>query len=231
MQTMPDRDQLSPAERHALDQLERIDTSRFNRLSQELHKESDRAALLMGAAWLDEGLLNLLRAHLLPSTTKEDQELFEGHGPLATFSARTKVSRRLGLISADFEQAINIIRRIRNKFAHSLETPNLSASPYREWINELPLVIESSTFWDLYQEKYHSKERGPHVTVRSVIALLSILLAGSIENVKRVVPQPLLGTNFSLTRKVKSISKVRSAPKVGSDRVEGSRAPTKRGER
>jgi DNA-binding MltR family transcriptional regulator len=45
--------------------------------------------------------------------------IFEGKGPLATFSAKIEVCAGLGSVSADARHDLKVINKIRNEFAHS----------------------------------------------------------------------------------------------------------------
>jgi hypothetical protein len=60
----------------------------------EYRKESDRAAVIVGAAALDNLLHQILQAFLRPNTGARD-ELLDGDSPLGTFSARIMVSHCL----------------------------------------------------------------------------------------------------------------------------------------
>jgi len=66
----------------------------------ELNKESDRGAVLVGVAYLDELLTRLFRKKMLLSK-KLSEELLEGFGPLSGLSARTKVAYALGWIGPE----------------------------------------------------------------------------------------------------------------------------------
>ncbi|NPU93980.1 MAG: hypothetical protein HPY82_18880 [Gammaproteobacteria bacterium] len=48
-------------------------------------------------------------------------KIFDGYGPLATFSAKTDMALLLGLITERVHKDINLIRKIRNIFAHEAE--------------------------------------------------------------------------------------------------------------
>jgi DNA-binding MltR family transcriptional regulator len=100
-------------------------------LRNEFEGASDRAAALVAGAFLDEILGELLREFLV-GDPKNDKKIFEGTGPLATFSAKIDITYRLGLISAREHQMIHVIRSIRNDFAHkssgvSFENQSISA--------------------------------------------------------------------------------------------------------
>ena len=90
----------------------------YQRLQTELEKESDRGAVLVGAAMLEEALKDVLEAHLVPNPGSSDP-LFEGPtAPLQSFSAKIDLGYRLGLISDRFCRDMHVIRRIRNTVAH-----------------------------------------------------------------------------------------------------------------
>ena len=85
---------------------------------EELKRETDRGLPLVGAALIDEKLLETLQAFLIDGKSSS-KLLTEGNAPLGTFSSRIDACFALGLID-DFEyQEISLIRKIRNKFAHA----------------------------------------------------------------------------------------------------------------
>lgn len=93
------------------------DSKYFSEFLAEFQKESDRGAALVGAALLDARLERILRAHFVEG--KSAKELLEGgNAPLASFSARIKCCHALGLITSHEKNDIDLIRAIRNEFAH-----------------------------------------------------------------------------------------------------------------
>ncbi|MBN3786188.1 MltR family transcriptional regulator [Burkholderia sp. Ac-20353] len=83
----------------------------------ELQEESDRGAALVGAALLDARLERLLLAHMLPGKVTTD--LINGrNAPLGTFSARINACYALGLITISERHDLNLVRAVRNEFAH-----------------------------------------------------------------------------------------------------------------
>ena len=90
---------------------------KFFRLLPELEKESDRGSVLISCTYLDELLRQVLLAFLREH--KESARLVEGfNAPLGTFSARATAAFALGLITAREFEECQILRRIRNRFAH-----------------------------------------------------------------------------------------------------------------
>ncbi|HYE73048.1 MAG TPA: MltR family transcriptional regulator, partial [Blastocatellia bacterium] len=87
-----------------------------NRVYLELDNESDRASAVLCAAFLDHELEILLRRFM--RDIKETNELFQQMQPLSTFSSKIKFAYVLGLIKHEVYHDLNLIRRIRNDFAH-----------------------------------------------------------------------------------------------------------------
>lgn len=86
---------------------------------QEFQKESDRAAAVLGAAYLDESLRQLIAASLVDSPTEVD-DLLGPNRPLGSFSSRIRAAHCMGLISDGERDDLNRINGIRNRFAHDL---------------------------------------------------------------------------------------------------------------
>jgi len=114
----------------------------FSEFLDEFNRETERGAALAAAAFLDDILERVLAAFLIPNDS--GSALTSGfNAPLATLSARIAACHALGLISeVEFREA-QLIRKVRNEFAHkvkmSFETDGmkslcarftLSAKPY-----------------------------------------------------------------------------------------------------
>jgi DNA-binding MltR family transcriptional regulator len=86
-----------------------------------LLKESDRGCAIFGAAILHDDLEGLLRAFFRTdedSVKRAVDPLFQTYAPLATFSSRIQIAFALKLITKDLKYRLDIIRRLRNDFAH-----------------------------------------------------------------------------------------------------------------
>lgn len=93
---------------------------RSDALQREFDGASDRAAAIVAGAFLDEVLQELLQEFFVEHVSS-DKKIFQGTGPLATFSAKIDLAYRLGLVSEREFRALHIIRDIRNEFAHQLD--------------------------------------------------------------------------------------------------------------
>ena len=106
-------------------------------LFRQLANESDRGAVIVSAALLDDALLNMLKAKLCPSLERED-ELFEGiYAPLGTFAAKIDLAYRVGLINAEFRKILHLMRKLRNDFAHSVHKVDFTDRTVQSRLREL----------------------------------------------------------------------------------------------
>jgi mannitol operon repressor len=87
----------------------------------ELQGESDRACALIAGAAISDGLCDLLKDYFVELEEVDINHLFnDPRASLGEFASRTDVSFALGLISPQERLVANVIRRIRNLFAHTL---------------------------------------------------------------------------------------------------------------
>lgn len=98
-----------------------------DRVAREILTSSPRAAALVAGAFLDVFLQRLIIRHFVALSVSEMESLFEPDRPLGTFSSKIKVARALGIFGPKTAHDLNIIRDIRNAFAHGLRNvaPNL----------------------------------------------------------------------------------------------------------
>jgi len=88
-------------------------------LTNEFEDESDRAAAILAAAYIDKLLGEVLKTTMID--TKEVKHLVDDfNAPLGTFAAHARAAYCLDLTSKEQFDDIQTIRRIRNDFAHKL---------------------------------------------------------------------------------------------------------------
>lgn len=102
-----------------------------------LGRATDAATVLVAAETLSQELAGLLESKMPNLTSKSKKKLFRGYGPVATFSARTEMAYVFGFIDKELFDDINILRGIRNDFAHAttsihLESPEI-VDQVRKW--------------------------------------------------------------------------------------------------
>ena len=93
------------------------DLADFSAFLDEFQQETDRGAALVGAALIDLKLADTLRSFMV-SPAAARSLLDGGTAALGTFSARIKATFALGLIDDNERRECDIIRRVRNEFAH-----------------------------------------------------------------------------------------------------------------
>lgn len=98
--------------------------------------EGERSAVVLGAERINVSLEALLQSFLRPSLQKED-ELFEANGALGTFSRKIEMAYRIGLIDLGFKRALDLVRRLRNDFAHATEVETLEDHKHSQRVKAL----------------------------------------------------------------------------------------------
>ncbi|HYV90832.1 MAG TPA: hypothetical protein VE978_03580 [Chitinophagales bacterium] len=92
----------------------------FSKFLNGFQKETDRGAAILAASMLDQKLKTILADFLIEC--KPSRQLLEGYNaPIGSFSSRQNLAYSLGLIS-DYEfKDCEIVRKIRNDFAHKFQ--------------------------------------------------------------------------------------------------------------
>lgn len=102
--------------------------------------ESDRGRVLVSASLIDEMLEEILRAYLYKSNAAN--KLFEAStGALSSLSAKTALARSLCLITPEEFSDIELVRRIRNAFAHSVLC-TFDDEKNRDWAMKLKVGMQ-----------------------------------------------------------------------------------------
>lgn len=80
---------------------------------------SDQALALLDATMIERTLERVILSRMTRLTRKQRLDLFEGMAPLSTFSAKIKMAHALAIFGPKTVADIEIIKDIRNAFAHS----------------------------------------------------------------------------------------------------------------
>jgi len=104
------QDHLTPEEWKSFDQ----------EITEQLKEKNDRSLAIASASMVEERLRWLIETKFIDglSQTKKDR-IFTGLGPLSSFTAKIEVAYALGLLKPEMREQLQIISKIRNKFAHN----------------------------------------------------------------------------------------------------------------
>ncbi|MCK5116995.1 MAG: hypothetical protein KAR44_10370 [Candidatus Aegiribacteria sp.] len=151
----------------------------FDAFAEDLLVERNpRPLFIVGAAKVDNLLFQTLTKYLLDKTakSKNHDELLEGDRPLSTFSARIKLSYRLGLIDSSLFKTLEKLRTLRNICAHSIDF-RVSKSPVREHIKELRKQLGSRQSYHLTRKRYFDNEELSGIEeLQCLLLVLCVLL-------------------------------------------------------
>lgn len=106
-------------------------------LKKEFEKETDRGAVIFASSLFDAALKNLLISFLVTNSNSSDDLFDSVNSPLSTFSSKISFAYRLGLISDKFARDLNLIRKIRNEFAHNIQGSDFNHSSIRSRVSEI----------------------------------------------------------------------------------------------
>jgi hypothetical protein len=159
----------------------------FIEFAKEFENESDRAAVILGAAKLDNLLYQILSRFLMPSTSSRD-EFLEGDSPGGTFSARIMLVLRLGLIDAKLFKALTLIRRIRNSFAHECAGVSLESGAHKDRVRELFASFKQALHFDELMKMAFKNKDNAGTEFRASVAYTSLRLEGLLESLETIKP-------------------------------------------
>jgi len=139
--------------------LERISESEFdaeemNSFFLGLREESDRALAIVSFSYIDETLKKLIMQQMNPDISEGPASLFEGFGPLASGSARIKLAAALYWISPSLYQGLDLLRKIRNEFAHRPFLKRFDDEKITGYLSTLQSTLQSAEeqVWRTFSE-------------------------------------------------------------------------------
>jgi DNA-binding MltR family transcriptional regulator len=118
----------------------------------KLHTDTATAVVLASRAedWLGEAIKTKMRDDL---SAKLKERLFQGYGPLSTFSAKIDFAYALSIIEADIYNDFRAIKDIRNKFAHAQNVVHFQSAELAPLIQKLTGWTKDSSPIDLFMER------------------------------------------------------------------------------
>lgn len=115
---------------------EEAEVDNLNRFLRVIGGQDERAMVLSLAAFIEDTLGRLLLAYL--RECKASRDLVEGfNAPLGTLSSRIKTVYAFGLVTEEQFRDMEILRKIRNLFAHNWEGVSLERNDIASMIGQL----------------------------------------------------------------------------------------------
>ena len=114
----------------------------FGDFISEFESQPDRSAVIIGSIRLELLLEQLLLKNFIPNKNKQEEELFDPGKPLSSFHAKIHLSYRLGLIDEGLFQILDLIRQIRNDFAHHLVGCTLESEEQKCRVNKIVAPLQ-----------------------------------------------------------------------------------------
>jgi hypothetical protein len=89
----------------------------------EVESQSDRGAAIVAASVIEELTKLIILDRLIELSAERKEALFDRmNAPLSSFSAKIELAFALGVIANELRLTLHLIRDIRNKFAHRIES-------------------------------------------------------------------------------------------------------------
>lgn len=106
----------------------------------EMYAENDRSAAIVGAAFLETRLEEIIKTQWPPISNTMDERLFSGYGPLSGFSAKIDVATAMGLLDEHMRADLHKIRLLRNDAAH-IESPfSFDSQESKKRLSEIRII-------------------------------------------------------------------------------------------
>jgi DNA-binding MltR family transcriptional regulator len=116
----------------------------------DLHRRTQAGHALVGVSIMDNILKEALLARMVDLSNTTTADLFEGYGPLASFSAKIDVAFALGVISKETRGQLLLIKRIRNAFAHTTDYLDFNSPAIVDICSNLPGFKEATDIATFY---------------------------------------------------------------------------------
>lgn len=101
------------------------------------NSESDRTAIILSAATLEQILVWQLEARMVSLNQDEKDRLFHYEGPCGSFSSRIRMAQAFGIIDRATRRRIELIKEMRNVCAHCHAPLNFSTPAIKSAVVQL----------------------------------------------------------------------------------------------
>jgi len=103
-------------------------------------RSEDRPAAILVSTHLEDSIQDLILTKMVPLNSTELGEMFSGDRLLGTFSAKIQIAYALGLIGPKTRRDLDLIRLVRNAFAHSRKTIRFATKEVADVCDQLTML-------------------------------------------------------------------------------------------
>lgn len=137
----------------------------FEQVTKELSLESDRGAVILAFAWMDEQLTSLITKFCFPSIEKKD-ELFGTGKAIGDAATKINLAFRLGLINDKTHKSLHGFRKLRNDFAHLTTSLSFDDDSVRDRLKNI-FELERMVLEALWESACTNEILQPHLKQHS----------------------------------------------------------------
>ena len=150
------------------------DESEIEAVWEEIERQNHRAAGVLAGAMVEEVLQFALMCHMVFQSKTDLEKLFEYPEPLSSFDAKIRMGYALGLYGRIIRNDLDVIRRVRNAFAHAKKpitftTPKIAKEVAKlRYTKEMPNQLVSLT--EHWSRRYDSEQRTSYAVTARIIS-------------------------------------------------------------
>ena|ERR1700674_260707 len=164
----------------------------------DIQRQSDRGAAIVGSAFLEHYLELAVLSKMRQLPVKTHEILFEGTGPLGSFSAKIHVGFALSLYKEHSYADLRLINKIRNIFAHEPEQKTFAT----EEIASRCKVLNSKEY--VFDDRNLDSRKRARKDFQNAIFFYMIILKGMADQPSVAANSETLGSSAPLPLPSKS---------------------------
>jgi hypothetical protein len=108
---------------------------------EEIEKQTDRAAALIATSYLEDRLVEAIKARTVRDQNVE-KDMFRNSGPLGSFSAKIDLGFMLGLYDGVVRKMLHTVRDIRNEFAHVAQPRDFNSQRIADLCKNISISLD-----------------------------------------------------------------------------------------
>lgn len=137
-----------------------VDWQQWSNFFRVLKSESDRGSTILASIWIENLLERKLQALFTKGNSRNRQRLYDLNGPFSSFASKILAAYTIGWIDSDVFHDLELLRKIKNKFAHTIDFEHFEDVEVKKLINEFRIPHKHYTDWSELNAAATSDGRG-----------------------------------------------------------------------